>query len=252
MIDIHTHLLPGVDDGSPSVDVSRPVLERFAADGVDTVVCTPHLNASRADDAPVEAHRQRLADLQAAVPEGPRLLPGWEIMLDVPGADLSRPELGVGGSRALLVEFGRGGVPVGAEAELRRLARMGRRPIVAHPDRYFGCTIDMVRAWRDAGALIQSDATALTGRGRASALAVALLAEGLVDILASDNHGDRRSLAASVRWLQANGGEAQLPLLTHLNADRVLRNQEPFPVPPLRRSALARLRQWLRRWRSRR
>jgi nucleoside-diphosphate-sugar epimerase len=48
MIDLHTHLLPGVDDGSPSKDVSIPILERFAADGVQVVVCTPHLDASRA------------------------------------------------------------------------------------------------------------------------------------------------------------------------------------------------------------
>ena len=47
MIDIHTHLLPGVDDGSRSVEASIDVLRRFAADGVTTVVCTPHLEASR-------------------------------------------------------------------------------------------------------------------------------------------------------------------------------------------------------------
>jgi len=48
VIDIHSHLLPGVDDGSPSVEVSRAVLERFATDGVEVLVCTPHLLASEA------------------------------------------------------------------------------------------------------------------------------------------------------------------------------------------------------------
>lgn len=247
MIDIHTHLLPGVDDGSPSLKVSRPILERFAREGVTAVVCTPHLLASRAHEAPHERHGQQLEALQRAVPNGPRLLPGWEIMLDIPGADLSSAWLGLGGSQAVLVEFGRGGAPVGAEAELRRLARSGRRPVVAHPDRYLGCTLDDVRAWRRAGALIQCDGTTLTGEGRASRMVLALLESGLVDFLASDNHGDRRSLRAAARWLEANGGDAQLPLLTERNADRILRNLDPLPVPPLRSSLLTRFRQWLRR-----
>ena len=53
MIDIHTHLLPGVDDGSQSFETSETVLARFALEGVHTVVCTPHLDASRAPEAPV-------------------------------------------------------------------------------------------------------------------------------------------------------------------------------------------------------
>ena len=247
MIDLHTHLLPGVDDGSRSVEVSRGVLERFAADGVTVVACTPHLMASQAHEAPVEPHRRLRDALQEAVPDGPRLIGGFEVMLDVPGANLALPGLGLGGSRAVLVEFARGGVPVGATEELRRLVRQGVRPIVAHPDRYFGCTVEQVRDWRRAGALVQSDAMALTGRGRGGAFGVALLAAGLVDLLASDNHGDRRSVAAGARWLEANGGEAQLALLTALNAQRVLNDQDPLPVPPLRPSLLSRLRQWLRR-----
>ncbi|MDE3054978.1 MAG: hypothetical protein KGJ70_13900, partial [Gemmatimonadota bacterium] len=66
MIDIHTHLLPGVDDGSPSLAVSLPVLQKFAADGVDVVVCTPHLTASRAVEAPYNKHLQILGALREA------------------------------------------------------------------------------------------------------------------------------------------------------------------------------------------
>ncbi len=252
MIDLHTHLLPGVDDGSRSEEASRAVLERFAAEGVTMVACTPHLRASEADHAPVEAHRALRESLQRAVAGGPRLIGGWEIMLDEPGTDLARPELGLGGARAVLVEFPRGGVPVRATDELHRLVRLGVRPIVAHPDRYAGCTLEQVRAWRQVGALIQSDAMALGGRGRGSALGQALLANGFIDLLASDNHGDRRSMAASVQWLAAHGGEEQLPLLTQLNPQRLLTNQDPLPVPPLRPSVARRLQQWLGRWRRRR
>jgi protein-tyrosine phosphatase len=152
----------------------------------------------------------------------------------------------------VLVVFPRGGVPVRATDELHRLVRHGVRPVVAHPDRYAGCTLEQVRAWRHAGALIQSDAMALVGRGRGSALGQAMLAHGFIDLLASDNHGDRRSLAASVHWLAANGGEEQLPLLTQHNPQRLLADQDPLPVPPLRPSVARRLQRWLGRWHRRR
>ncbi len=234
MIDLHTHLLPGVDDGSPSVEVSQPILEQFRAEGVTRLVCTPHLNASQAALAPFDAHQALLASLQGAVgDQGPVLGLGWEIMLDQPGADLTDLGLTLCASRALLVEFSIGGIPRGALQELRRIARSGRTPILAHPERYFGCTVEHVRDFRKAGVVIQTDVSVLLGRGGPSELARDLLAAGLVDILASDNHGDRRSLAAGARWLTEQGAtEAQVQLLTHRNAELVLADEDPEPVPP--------------------
>jgi protein-tyrosine phosphatase len=241
VIDIHTHLLPGVDDGSPSFDVSVPVLERFAGQGVTMLVCTPHLNASQVAVAPSAHHRELLQELQRRAPARLELKLGWEIMLDAPNVDLSAPELTLGGSRALLVEFTRGGLPRGATAELRRIARSGRTPILAHPERYFGCTVEAVREWRSMGVVIQTDASVLMGRGVPAELARTMLAEGLIDILASDNHGDARSLASVQDWLLERGGEEQLTLLTHANAECVLNDEDPLPVPPLRPGLLSRV-----------
>jgi len=222
-----------VDDGSPSLEVSVPILERFRDDGVSLVVCTPHLLASQAMSAPVAAHREILASLRARV-AAPRLALGWEIMLDQPGIDLTHPDLTLGDSRALLVEFTIGGIPRGALSELRRIARSGRTPILAHPERYYGCSAALVREFRSIGAVIQTDVTVLLGRGAPSDLARDLLAEGLIDILASDNHGDRRSLAAGRDWLREKGAtEQQVALLTSRNSELVLADEDPEPVPPL-------------------
>lgn len=213
--------------------MSVAILERFAAEGVTQVVCTPHLDASRAADAPVDAHRQLLATLQAAVP-AITLHRGWEIMLDIPGVALDRPGLALGDSRAVLVEFSRGGVPRGAVAELRRLVRCGLVPILAHPERYYGCTVALVQELSTAGVVIQTDASVLTSRGTPGILARDLLAQGLIHILASDNHGDRRSLAAGAAWLREQGATPeQVQLLTNDNAARVLADEAPTPVPPL-------------------
>jgi protein-tyrosine phosphatase len=233
VIDIHSHLLPGVDDGSANVETSVAVLEHFARHGLEVLVCTPHLEASRADLAPYEHHRALLADLVAAAPPKPELRLGWEIMLDRPGCDLQSPTLSLGGARAVLVEFPRAYLPVGTTDELDRIRRSGVVPVVAHPERYYGCTLDTVRAWRDAGAVIQTDATMLLARGPMTELAKSLLAAGLIDCLASDNHGDRRSLAAARVWLEEIGATDHARLLTHSNAARVLADEPTLPVPPL-------------------
>ena len=235
MIDLHTHLLPGVDDGSPSIDVSRPVLERFAADGVETMACTPHLRASEAASAATkrEGNAAILADLSAAAPNGPRLLLGWEIMLDEPGIDLARPELALGTSNAVLVEFPRTSPPENGAAELFRIRMSGAVPILAHPERYWGCTVAAVREWRKCGAVIQLDAVTLFGKSPLSVLARDLVSEGLVDCMASDNHGDRRSLLAARTWVTETAGPEHAELLTHENARRVLANEPTLAVAPL-------------------
>jgi len=212
-----------------------PILGRFHTDGVSLLVCTPHLNASQADSAPWARHLEILGELRAAAADAaPALALGWEIMLDQPGADLSSMSLTLGDSRALLVEFTIGGIPRGATNELRRIARSGRTPILAHPERYYGCTVELVREFRKVGVVIQTDVSVLLGRGAPSDLARDLLAAGLVDILASDNHGDRRSLAAGAKWLDEQGADAsQIHLLTYENARLVLADEDPEPVPPL-------------------
>ena len=235
MIDLHTHLLPGVDDGSPSIEASRPLLERFASEGVDTVVCTPHLKASGAGEASASrAHNAALlAELATAVPNGPRLVLGWEIMLDEPGVDLKRPELALGTSSAVLVEFPRTSPPGNGAAELFRIRMSGAVPILAHPERYWGCTVEAVREWRRCGAVIQMDAVMLFGKSPLSVLARELVTEGLVDCMASDNHADQRSLAAAREWVIDAAGETQATLLTRENPRRVLADEPLLPVAPI-------------------
>ena len=248
MIDLHTHLLPGVDDGSPSVEVSLEVLRRFAAEGVSVVVCTPHLRASQAVKISDSTYASRFDALTAALSGPPALKRGWEIMLDVPGADLSGPTLTLGGSRAILVEFPRAGVPLQAIDELRRLRDEGRVPVLAHPERYWGCTLSQIRSWREGGTIMQIDAVALLAGGRMGEMAVALIEEGLADCLASDNHGDTRSLATVRKWMAEQDAEEHAELLTEVNPRRLLEDLPVLPVPPMRvrRGLLERLRELMR------
>ena len=103
------------------------------------------------------------------------------------------------------MEFPRRGLPPEATEQLLRARSQGCVPVVAHPERYQGCTIETIVTWRELGAVIQCDAMALLGGGAMTEFARAMLGAGLVDILASDNHGDRRIAGAvAVTWMQSS------------------------------------------------
>jgi len=244
VVDLHTHLLPGVDDGARTAEQALGVLARFAASGVVAVACTPHLRASALRRGVPRRHDAALEALAAATPPGLALVHGWEILLDEPGADLTHPSLRLGDAPAVLVEFPRGPtLPPNAAAELARIRASGVTPVVAHAERYAGCTPGHVRAWREAGAAVQGNADALAADGARGAAARRLLAAGAYDVLASDNHGDARQLADARALLEACAADEAAELLTAENPARVLRGEPVRPVPPVtvRRGVWARL-----------
>jgi protein-tyrosine phosphatase len=247
MIDLHTHLLPGVDDGSHTIEQSVEVLQRFAAEGVKTVCCTPHLRASQLAKAPADQMDALLGDLVDAAPPLPELCRGFEIMLDMPTPRFTDRRCTLAGTRYVLVEYGRM-VPVEASVEvLGRIVAQGLTPVLAHPERYAVCTPELARRWQQVGAVLQLDATTLLGDSRRAARARALLEAGCGSLVASDNHGDTRSVVAAVGWLSSRGGGAQAELMAIDNPQAILNDEPVRPVPPfrLRRSAYTRLKDFL-------
>lgn len=235
MIDLHCHLLPGVDDGSRSVAQSVRVLEKMQEAGVTAVCLTPHHTVGRLARGLPAAHDVAFAALSAAVPAGIRLHRGVELMLDrpVPPELRDRPGLTLGGSRSILVEFtSQAAIPSVANA-LHQIVQLGLTPILAHPERYRACTPQAVAQWKAVGARMQVDATTLlTGRGRGQR-AREILMHGLADIIAADNHGDSRMIGTGFLFLCEAGGSYQADLLARKNPEAILSDGELEPVPPL-------------------
>ena len=235
MIDLHCHLLPGVDDGSRTVEQSLRVLRVFAANGITDVACTPHLLASNVAAGWPPAYEAAWSNLVAQLPDGIHLHRGAEVMLDRPiPAAVSDRAVTLGGSRYLLVEFAR---MVPAEIVARALAeviRVGLVPVLAHPERYSSCSVETVRAWRDLGTVIQVDATTMTLPRSRGERARDLVTAGLADILAADNHGDDRSLANALDWLSEHDGADQATLLLETNPRAILDDLAIYEVEPLR------------------
>jgi protein-tyrosine phosphatase len=249
VIDLHCHLLPGVDDGSRSVEQSVKVLKELARAGLTDVCLTPHLRAMQAAAGPPDAHQQAYEALRAAAPAAPRLHRGAEVMLDRPleggGERLRRVTLG--GTRYLLVEFPRLVPAETVTNALHRVVGLRLVPVLAHPERYSACSPATVGRWRETGALMQVDATTLLSPQARGQRARALLTHGLADLLAGDNHGDDRSIVTGFRFVEAQDAPEQAELLTVSNPAAILRDEPTTAVPPvrIRRSLLQRLRQML-------
>lgn len=249
MIDLHSHLLPGVDDGSRSVAQSVGVLRELAAQGVTDVCLTPHLSASRAETGIPSTHDAAFEALRVEAPPEIRLHRGAEVMLDRPlgpGAASNRG-ITLGGSRYLLVEFPRI-VPGGTVAiALRQVASCGLVPLLAHPERYNSCSVAAAQGWQKAGAIMQVDANTLLAPTARGERARQLLAAGCVSVLAADNHGDRRSLAAIRDAFTDQGGTRHAEQLLVENPRAILDDGDVKPVAPfaLRSSLVHRLRRLL-------
>lgn len=249
MIDLHSHLLPAVDDGSRSVEQSVKVLFEMARQGVTDVCLTPHLKSSRAEAGPAATHGRAFESLQAQAPQMPRLHRGAEIMMDRP---ITRPvalarNVTLAGTRYILVEFTRLVAYDTVTTALSQVLELGLVPILAHPERYSCCSLDAVRHWRSLGAKTQVDSTTLLTSQARGQRARLLVSEGLADILAGDNHGDDRTVATGARFLRAQEGYDQVDLLVRRNPAAILADGELSPVPPLRirQSWMSRIKQFL-------
>lgn len=235
MIDLHCHLLPGVDDGSRSVEQSVRVLQAMQEGGVTAVCLTPHHSIGRLSEGIPASHDAAFQALSAAAPPAVRLLRGVELMLDRPvTADLlEHPGLRIGETRCMLVEFTRAVAVPAITNALRQISQLGLIPLLAHPERYAGCRPSAARDWKAAGAVMQVDATTLLmSRGRGQR-ARELLAHGLADIIAADNHGDDRMMGTAYRYLCEQDGEHQADLLARRNPGAILAEEPLEPVPPL-------------------
>jgi len=225
------------------------VLRRMAELGITDVCLTPHLRANETVDAPPHRHDEAFAALRAEAPDLPRLHRGAEVMLDRPlplEPDRMR-RITLGGTQYILVEFPR---LVAVEAVTNALTRVrdaGLVPVLAHPERYGSCSVEAVAYWRSLGSRMQVDATTLHSPQTRGQRARQLVAAGLADILAGDNHGDERTIAAGADFLRAQDGDAQAELLTVANPSAILRGEPLVEVPPLliRRTWMQRLRQLL-------
>lgn len=198
MVDIHAHILPGLDDGAEDMDSALEMAALAVESGVDIIAATPHsaaFGSQRNHWGPelmraVKEFREALK--RAKIPL--QVCRGMEIFGSPAVAELIGEEklIGLNGSRYVLVEFAFTDCAVEATEVLEEIIAIGRRPVVAHPERYLYVQEDpaLLNLWVEMGCLLQINKGSLLGRhGRQEEeLSLELVERGFAFAVASDAH----------------------------------------------------------------
>lgn len=222
MLDLHAHVLPGLDDGVRSLDEALELVRAAAAEGVTAIAATPHVR----DDYPTSAAQMEagVAVLRAAV-EGAGLpveiLHGGEVDVDrlwqLSPDELRRFTIAQTG-RYLLIETPYRGWPRVIERACSLLRGRGITPLLAHPERnaHVQDSPALLEPLVADGVLVQVTSASLDGRlGSASRLAAQTLIERrLVHVIASDAHGPQTRMAGMAGAAAAVGDEELARRLT--------------------------------------
>ncbi len=197
MIDIHCHILPGLDDGPTTIGESLDMCRIAAGDGVDTIVATPHFRPGSLEHAS-GLIQQRVLEMREALDAAEiavRILPGADVTVP-PELELhvsSHPHLTINGTGCyFLAELPHAAVPPNWERFLVAFLERGMVPIITHPERngWFLSRPEALVSYVRSGGLVQITAMSLTGEGgeESGRYARHLVQSGLAQVIASDGH----------------------------------------------------------------
>lgn len=246
MVDIHSHIIPGIDDGSPDIDESIEMAMMAADSGVKYLVATPHCNIpglfdNYLNDRLVESFLglKRVVS-EANVPL--QILSGMEVFAtpELPELFKKKKILTLNGTRYFLVEFAFDEDPGFCDWILNKCRDLGYTPIIAHPERYYSVQDypEIVFEWRTQGYGIQVNKGSILGRfGRAAKKTVdKLLQHRLVSCVASDAHSSYQRtphMREIKEYLLDEYGKEYTKLLLKENPKRILTGKSlagQFPV----------------------
>jgi protein-tyrosine phosphatase len=242
VIDIHFHLLPGLDDGPAAIDGTLALCRAARADGTRTIVATPHVNWDYPEVTPAKIHAGTVAVNAALRAAGidVRVYAGAEIALsrasELPDADVGVLRLGCG--RYVLLECPSSGATAGVVGALRAFAERGHGIVLAHPERVPALHRDpaVLSELVDAGMLCCLSAWSLRERADPAIRSAAwgLLADGVVHVIASDAHDAERRPPDLRATLTAVGLSArQIEYFTAEAPGAVIRGRVPASPPPV-------------------
>jgi len=216
MVDVHCHILPGLDDGPAGIEESLAMAESAIDDGITHVVATPHCNSEYPFDYP---HVQRLRErLQSEIGDRLELATGCDFHLNPENLEALRTDAArfcINQHDYLLVEFNEISIPPSIDDTLHSLQLKGLRPVITHPERnaILRRQPERLAKWARLGCYVQVTAGSLTGTfgPRAQEDSLCWIGRGFVHFVASDAHnmkGRPLQLRAAYEKVVERRGEA--------------------------------------------
>lgn len=202
MIDIHSHILPGMDDGAEDSYDALEMARMAVASGVTAMVATPHCNFPGVydnyyDKDYIETFRRLERFLEDEnIPL--KIYTGMEVFVtpDVPELIEKGKLLTINGGRYMLVEFAFDEEPTYVQDMLQKIADMKLCPVIAHPERYefLQDNPKLAYQWKEQGYLLQANKGSFVGRfgRRVRNMAYRLIDDNLLSVIASDCHSQYR------------------------------------------------------------
>jgi len=242
MVDIHCHILPGIDDGSKSWEMTANMCRVAAQDGITHIVATPHSNDEFAYDR--DRYTEMLGELRNAADGKLTFSLGCDFHFSYDNIRdaLAHPRrYTIGDSQYLLVEFSDYGIPPSVKQDLFSISSSGMVPIITHPERnqILLRKPEMVLEMVEQGCLVQVTANAVTGfwGSRSKKMVEWLLQREAVHVVASDAHDPERRNPVLSKARKAvavlTGDEIADALVTH-NPGAVV-DGKSLPYQPLHR-----------------
>jgi protein-tyrosine phosphatase len=196
MVDLHCHILPGLDDGPKSMNESLAMAESAIADGITHVVATPHANSVHAFD--FDRARKLWKELQELVGGRLKLATGCDFHMDpenLAALKKDAPRFCINQQDYLLVEFNEISIPPAMDQTLHALRLAGLHPVITHPERnaILRAQPERLVKWLRLGCYAQVTGGSLTGAFGASAQqdALAWIGLGWIHFVSSDAHNTR-------------------------------------------------------------
>ncbi len=194
-VDLHCHIIPGIDDGARDLDDSVAMARQAEADGIAAICATPHIRHDH--DVRIDELPGRLAELAEAIREAgcrTRVLPGGEVAVTaldgLEDAELQSVALG-GSARWILLEPAPGPLDDVLDAAVERLHARGFRPLIAHPERHAAPDlVQRLKRLAQRGALVQATAAFFVNPVTRSGMLM-LARAGVLHVLGSDAHSAR-------------------------------------------------------------
>lgn len=234
MIDIHSHILPDVDDGAKSWDIALKMCAMAWQDGIEHMVATPHANDVYHYDRPY--YEELIGKLTAETGGKPALSLGCDFHMsfeNIAEALENPAKFTIGSTPYLLVEFSNYSIPPALDESLAKLINIGLKPIITHPERnpILREAPQRIFDWIAAGCTVQVTANSLTGRwGKNSeAAARSLLEANAVHFLATDAHSldSRPPVLSKAREVARElVGEEAAEMLVRGNPMAVIKGEE--------------------------